>query len=59
MESEVKEAAGFLFPNYEAAKENSDPYRSYLESSQKLFSSLAQAAAYNLEKLSYSFHNIL
>jgi len=52
-ESEVKEAAGFLFPpveneNKSAAK---DSFRTYLESSHKLFSSLAQTVDFNLENL--------
>ena len=49
-DSEVKEVAGFLFPSVE--KENdSDPFRAYLKSSLKLFSSLAKAAGFNLEHL--------
>jgi hypothetical protein len=52
-ESEVKEAVGFLFPNFEIAEDSSDPFLSYLKSTQKLFSSLAQSASYNLEKLSF------
>jgi len=46
-DSEVKEIAGFLFPPIEKEKD-SDPFRAYLKSSQKLFSSLAQSAGFNL-----------
>ena len=52
--SEVKEVAGFLFPPVEDEKERSrpaeggDPFHAYLKSSLKLFSSLAEAAGYNL-----------
>jgi hypothetical protein len=54
-ESEVKEVAGFLFPP--AENENTvnetekDPFRVYLKSSANLFSSLAQAAEFNLVNL--------
>jgi hypothetical protein len=49
-ESEVKEVAGFLFPQAEndvksENAEEGDPFRAYLKSSIKLFSSLAEAAA--------------
>jgi hypothetical protein len=52
-DSEVKEVAGFLFPPVDDEKENSptdsrDPFRDYLESSLRLFSGLAEAAAFNL-----------
>jgi len=52
-ESEVKEVAGFLFPQVEDDKEKSpngsiDPFRAYLISTLKLFSGLAQAAEINL-----------
>jgi len=57
-ESEVKEAAGFLLPLIEAdkektstdsfPKESSDPFKTYLNSTLKLFSGLAQAAEINL-----------
>ncbi|MDR0443015.1 MAG: DUF115 domain-containing protein [Treponema sp.] len=50
-ESEVKEVAGFLFPPIEEEKTESDPFRAYLKSSFKLFTSLAEAAGYNLDKL--------
>jgi len=46
-DSEVKEIAGFLFPAIEK-EEDSDPFRAYLKSSLKLFSSLSQAAGFNL-----------
>ena len=51
-ESEVKEVAGFLFPPAEI-KENSpaddsDPFRVYMKTSQKFFTSLAEAAEFNL-----------
>jgi len=50
-ESDVKEVAGFLFPPVEDEKEeggakDGDPFRAYLKSSLKLFSSLAEAAAF-------------
>jgi hypothetical protein len=53
-DSEVKEVAGFLFPPVDDEKENSpadsrDPFRSYLESSLRLFSGLAEAADFNLK----------
>jgi hypothetical protein len=63
-ESEVKEVAGFLFPQIEDDKEkspansfpkdsfpqeSSDPFRTYLNSTLKLFSGLAQAAEINLK----------
>jgi len=56
-DSDVKEVAGFLFANIE--KENdSDPFRAYLKTSLKFFSSLSQAADFNLtyinRKNSYS-----
>ena len=53
-ESEVKEVAGFLFFHAEDEKEagrtpeGGDPLRAYLETSLKLFSGLAEAAALNL-----------
>jgi hypothetical protein len=58
-ESEVKEVAGFLFPSVGSESENEtaiegakkDSFRIYLESSKKLFSSLAQTVAFNLENL--------
>jgi len=46
--SEVKEVAGFLFPPVEK-EEDKDVFRAYLKSSLKLFSSLAEAAAFNLK----------
>ncbi|MDR2730494.1 MAG: DUF115 domain-containing protein [Treponema sp.] len=52
-ESDVKEAAGFLFPDFKITEDSSNPFLSYLKSSKKLFSSLAQSASCNLEKLSY------
>ena len=53
-ESEVKEVAGFLFPQIEDDREKSpsdstDPFRAYLNSTLKLFSGLAQAAEINLK----------
>jgi len=53
-ESEVKEVAGFLLPLIEDDKEktftdSSDPFRTYLNSTLKLFSGLAQAAEINLK----------
>jgi hypothetical protein len=53
--SEVKEVAGFLFPPAEkenTAQAESDPFRAYLKSSLDLFSSLVQAADFNLENIS-------
>lgn len=54
-DSEVKEVAGFLFPADESEKGNEiaakDSFCVYLESSNKLFSSLAQAVDFNLENL--------
>ncbi|MCL1959237.1 MAG: DUF115 domain-containing protein [Spirochaetes bacterium] len=47
-DSEVKEIAGFLFPAIEK-EEDSDPFKAYLKSSLKLFSSLSQSAGFNLE----------
>jgi hypothetical protein len=53
-ESEVKEAAGFLFPpssgEKEGDSESGDPFRAYLKSSIKLFSGLAEAAEFNLKQ---------
>ena len=53
-DSEVKEVAGFLFPA-ENKKESEgaakDSFRAYLESTNKLFSSLAQTVDFNLENL--------
>jgi hypothetical protein len=53
-DSEVKEVAGFLFPAED--KEGSegatrDSFKAYLESTNKLFSSLAQTVEFNLENL--------
>jgi hypothetical protein len=60
-ESEVKEIAGFLFPQAEnesetpeaANKSNTanDPFFSYLKSSYKLFSSLAETAGFNIKNI--------
>jgi hypothetical protein len=53
-ESAVKEAAGFLFPPEEAPKMETgagDAFRSFLESSLKLYRPLADAAAYTLREL--------
>jgi hypothetical protein len=52
-ESEVKEVAGFLLPLIDDDKERSpasgsDPFRTYLNSTLKLFSGLAQAAEIDL-----------
>jgi len=52
-ESEVKEVAGFLLPLIEDDKEKSpasgsDPFKTYLNSTLKLFSGLAQAAEIDL-----------
>ena len=51
--SEVKDVAGFLFPpvENEPAESDSDPFRAYLKSSLRLFSSLAEAAEFNLERM--------
>jgi hypothetical protein len=46
-DSEVKEIAGFLFPENEK-EEDSDPFKTYLKSSLRLFSSLVQSAGFNL-----------
>jgi hypothetical protein len=53
-DSEVKEAAGFLFPaenKNESEGAAGDSFRAYLESTNKLFSSLAQTVEFNLENL--------
>jgi hypothetical protein len=54
--SEVKEAAGFLFPPPDGQDESSGgregSFRAYLTSSVKLYRALAEAAAYNLRELS-------
>jgi hypothetical protein len=50
-ESEVKEIAGFLFPPVENGKDEGDPFRAYMASSFKLFSFLAEAAEFNLKKI--------
>jgi hypothetical protein len=53
-DSEVKEVAGFLFSPTEkenTANPESDPFCAYLKSSLDLFSSLAQASAFNLENI--------
>jgi hypothetical protein len=54
-DSEVKEVAGFLFPAEKTKNENEsaakDSFRVYLESANKLFSSLAQTVEINLENL--------
>ena len=51
-ESEVKEVAGFLFPQAEKegniSSDGSDPFRSYMKTSRDFFSSLADAAEFNL-----------
>jgi len=52
-DSDVKEVAGFLFPPVEkegSPAEDSDPFRAYLKSSLKLFTSLSEAAEYNLAR---------
>ena len=41
--SDVKEVAGFLFPPVEEEKDEKDPFRAYLKSTQKLFSGLTDA----------------
>jgi hypothetical protein len=56
--SEVKEVAGFLFPQNEALemdKESGDPFRVYLKSSARLFSALAAATAENLSCVKKQF----
>jgi hypothetical protein len=52
-ESEVKEAAGFLFPPAaEMTDEHAgDPFLNFLESSARFYRSLAEAAAFNLDEL--------
>ncbi|MCL2801178.1 MAG: DUF115 domain-containing protein [Treponema sp.] len=57
-DSEVKEVAGFLFPdtqNEEAEAETEiktiDPFSTYLKTSLKLFVSLTETAGFNLKKL--------
>jgi hypothetical protein len=64
-ESEVKEVAGFLFQELDADDKGAkadgakaddtaaktDPFKEYLNSSIKLFSSLAESAAFNLENM--------
>jgi hypothetical protein len=49
--SEVKEVAGFLFPYIENESDEGDPFRAYMASSLRLFSSLAEAADFNLKKI--------
>ena len=52
--SEVKEVAGFLFPPAEtvnAANASADPFRAYLQSSARLYRSLAEAVAFNVNVL--------
>ena len=56
-ESEVKEIAGFLFPettgwDAEIAAKTSDPLTKHLEFSFRFYQALAEAAGYNLLKLS-------
>jgi len=41
--SDVKEVAGFLFPPVEEEKDEKNPFRAYLKSTQKLFFGLADA----------------
>ncbi|MDR0323125.1 MAG: DUF115 domain-containing protein [Treponema sp.] len=51
-DSEVKEIAGFLFPpaeDEETGNVSGDPFRAYLKSSLKLFSSLAETVEFNLK----------
>jgi len=52
-DSEVKEVAGFLFPAENKINESNntekDSFRAYLESSNKLFSSLAQTVEFNIK----------
>jgi len=55
-DSEVKEVAGFLFPavenkNNESESAAKDSFHAYLETSNKLFTSLAQTVEFNLENL--------
>ena len=49
--SDVKEVAGFLFPPVEEEKSESDAFRSYLKTSYKFFSSLAESVGVNLESI--------
>ena len=51
--SEVKEVAGFLFPPAETvnAANTTDPFRTYLDSSARLYRSLAEAVAFNVNVL--------
>lgn len=49
-DSEVKEVAGFLFPSVEDEKD-ANPFRAYVKTSLKLFSSLSQAVEFNLTYL--------
>jgi len=49
-DSDVKEVAGFLFPSVEDEKD-ANPFRAYVKTSHKLFSSLSQVLAFNLEYL--------
>jgi hypothetical protein len=57
--SEVKDVAGFLFPPPDAAEAErtgggqggEDRFRAYLESSARLYRSLAASAGFNLEEL--------
>jgi hypothetical protein len=57
LESEVKDVAGFLFPSLPdpespPADPGTDPYKQYLELSEKLYRSLAETTEYHLRILS-------
>jgi hypothetical protein len=43
--------AGFLFPPPQAEHEGGDPFQVWLESSARLYRSLAEAAGFNLRAL--------
>jgi len=50
-ESDVKEAAGFLFPSAETGETDKDPFRAFLKSSIRLYNLLAEAVEFNLHEL--------
>jgi hypothetical protein len=49
--SDVKDVAGFLFPEIEENDDNSEPFRAYLKSSLQMYRSLVEAVSYNLDKM--------
>jgi hypothetical protein len=51
--NEVKEVAGFLFPSVENEKDENDQFIAYVKTSHKIFSSLAEAAGFNLRYIAF------